>query len=65
MVQAEMTKGFSLNDMLIKLRLEAVHACRQLVVWNTNDITITNRSHTNNVAIETYCQEGMSRVQGE
>ena len=27
---------------------------RSLVVWNTNDTTITNRSHTNNVAIETY-----------
>ena len=36
------------------MRLEAVHAARQTVVWNTNDITITNRSHTNNVAIETY-----------
>ena len=54
MVQAEMTKGFSVNDMLIKLRLEAVHASRQLVVWNTNDITITIRSHTNNVTTETY-----------
>ena len=54
MVRAEMTKGLSVNDMLIKLWLKAVHASRQLVVWNTNDITITNRSHTNNVAIETY-----------
>ena len=49
-----MTKGFSVNYMLITLRLEAVHAARQTVVWNTNSITITNRSHTNNVAIETY-----------
>ena len=56
MVRAEMTKGFSVNNMLIKLRLEAVHAAMQLVVWNTNDSTITNRSHTNNVAIETYMQ---------
>ena len=32
MVRAEMTKGFSVNDMLIKLRLEAVHAARQTVV---------------------------------
>ena len=36
------------------MRLDAVHAARQTVVWNTNSITITNRSHTNNVAIETY-----------
>ena len=57
MVRAEMTKGVSVNDMITKLRLEAVHSARQTVVWNTNDSTITNRSHTNNVAIET-CMPG-------
>ena len=55
MVRAEMSgKGVSVNDLFTKLRLEAVHAARQTVVWNTNNIIITNMSHTNAVAIETY-----------
>ena len=47
------TSGVSVREILNKLRLEAVNAARSLVVWNTNDTTITNRGHTNNVAIET------------
>ena len=54
MVRTELTGGVSVKDILDKLRLEAFNAGRTLVVWNTNDTTITNRSHTNNVAIETY-----------
>ena len=49
-----MTSGVPVKDILKKLRLEAVNAARSLVVWNTNESYITNRSHTNNVVIETY-----------
>ena len=54
MVRTELTGVVSIKDILDKLRLEAVNAARTLVVWNTNDTTITNRSQTNNVATETY-----------
>ena len=54
MVRTEMTGGLSVKDILDKLRLEAVNAARTLVVWNTNDTMITNRSHTTNVATESY-----------
>ena len=54
MVRTEKTSSVSVNDILKRLRLEAVHTARSLLVWNTNESTITNRSHTNNVAIETY-----------
>ena len=53
-VRSEKTSGVSVNDILKKLWLEAVNAAISLVVWNTNDSTITNRSQTNNVANETY-----------
>ena len=55
MVRPEVSgKGASVNDLFIKIRLEAVHAARSTVVWNTNDLVINNRSHTNAVATETY-----------
>ena len=55
MVRAEVSgKGVSVNDLFTKIRLEAVHAARSTVVWNTNDLVINNRSHTNAVATETY-----------
>ena len=55
MVRAEVSgKGVSVNDLFTKIRLEAVHAARSTVVWNTNDLVITNRSNTNAVATETY-----------
>ena len=54
MVRTEMSGGLSVKDILDKLRLEAVNAARTLVVWNTNDTTITNRSHTANVATDSY-----------
>ena len=54
MVRTELTGGVSVKDILDKLRLEAVNAAKTLVVWNTTDTTITNRSHTTNVATESY-----------
>ena len=54
MVRTEISGGLSLKEILDKLRLEAVNAARTLVVWNTNDPTITNRSHTTNVETESY-----------
>ena len=55
MVRPEVSgKGASVNNMFIKTSLEAVHAARATVVWNTNDFVINNRSHTKQVATETY-----------
>ena len=47
-------KGQSIKDIITKTNLEALHAGRINTVWNTNDNFINNRSHTNQVAVESY-----------
>ena len=55
MVRADVSgKGLTIRDIVTKTNLEALHAARINTVWNTNDNVINNRSHTNQVAIETY-----------
>ena len=49
-----MGKGLTMRDIVTKTNLKALHAARINTVWNTNDNVINNRSHTNQVAIETY-----------